>query len=121
MQDGNKPLKKKIILESTFKRRVIRELKSIPNLYYFVKEARSLVGIPDIIICYNSRFIAWELKRSESEILDKNGKMHEKGRHRRQFLEIVKILKAQGSARFVYPENFDEAIEDLLNTSAQEA
>ena len=97
-------IKKKPPTEANFQRRVIQRLKSIKGLYYFKKEAKAIRGIPDIIICYKGQFFAWELKRSE--------------KHQATALQkhnIAKINKAGGYAAIVYPENFAEELEKLLN------
>jgi penicillin-binding protein-related factor A (putative recombinase) len=88
---------------------VISVLKDIDNLYYFVKEAAAIRGIPDLIICYKGRFIAWELKRSEKVALTwRDG-------HELQKYNIKKICDSGGIARVVYPENFKDSLEELLN------
>jgi len=97
------------MLEKNFKKKVISVLKDIDNLYYFVKEAAAIRGIPDLIICYKGRFIAWELKRSEKVALTwRDG-------HELQKYNIKKICDSGGIARVVYPENFKESLEELLN------
>ena len=97
------------MLEKNFKKKVISVLKDIDNLYYFVKEAAAIRGIPDLIICYKGRFIAWELKRSEKVALTwRDG-------HELQKYNIKKICDSGGIARVVYPENFKDSLEELLN------
>ena len=97
------------MLEKNFKKKVISVLKDIDNLYYFVKEAAAIRGIPDLIICYRGRFIAWELKRSEKVALTwRDG-------HELQKYNIKKICDSGGIARVVYPENFKDSLEELLN------
>ncbi len=95
------PAKNKCQSEAAFKRYVVRQLKGVNHLYFFIKEARSIRGIPDIIGCCCGRMFGWELKKS--------AKVYEKGSDR-QFLqryELLKIEKAGGIGRFVYPENFE--------------
>jgi penicillin-binding protein-related factor A (putative recombinase) len=84
-------------------------LKDINGLYFFVKEAAAIRGIPDIIICYHGRFIAWELKRSQ--------KVAESWRdgHELQKYNIKKINESGGIARIVYPENFQECLDELMS------
>jgi hypothetical protein len=97
------------MLEKNFKKKVISVLKDIDNLYYFVKEAAAIRGIPDLIICYKGRFIAWELKRSEKvALIWRDG-------HELQKYNIKKICDSGGIARVVYPENFKDSLEELLN------
>lgn len=116
MQVGKKPSP----LESTFKKRIIRRLKSIPKLYYFCKEAKAIVGIPDIIICYRGYFFALEVKRCVSEVYNKDMQMKDSGRHLRQELEMNKMRLAEGKAAFIYPENEEEIFEWMLSASSNE-
>ncbi len=95
------------MLESSFKKKVISVLKEIDGLYYFVKEAAAIRGIPDIIICYKGKFIAWELKRSQAVANSK------RDGHELQKYVIKKINLSGGMARIVYPENFKECLEEL--------
>lgn len=97
------------MLERSFKRKVISTLKDIENCYFFVKEAAAIRGIPDIIGSYKGRFFAWELKRSK--------KVAETWRdgHELQKYNIKKINDSGGIGRIVYPENFNECLEELLS------
>lgn len=97
-------------LESHFKKQVKRKLDAVPGLYYFVKEALALRGIPDIVGCYNGRFFAWELKRSEKEARKKTGRIV------LQKHIIGLIRKAGGIGEIVYPENLEEKLQELLST-----
>lgn len=97
------------MLEKNFKKNVISTLREIEGLYYFVKEAAAIRGIPDIIICYKGRFVAWELKRSKAAAHAK------RDGHELQKYVIEKINKSGGMARIVYPENFQECLEELLS------
>jgi len=101
--------KNKSILEKKFKEQVVKWLKSVPDLYYFVKEAASIRGISDIIICYNGHFVAWELKKSQKEA------EKEVGRIALQKYNIQKIQKCGGTATLVYPENFGDCKRELLS------
>lgn len=96
-------------LESSLKKKVISVLKEIDGLYYFVKEAAAIRGIPDIIICYKGRFIAWELKRSQAVANSK------RDGHELQKYVIEKINKSGGMARIVYPENLKECLDELMS------
>jgi hypothetical protein len=95
------------MLEKNFKKKVISVLKDIDNLYFFVKEAAAIRGIPDLIICYKGTFLAWELKKSQ--------KVAEKWRdgYELQKYNLLKIQESGGIGRVVYPENFEECLEEL--------
>lgn len=85
-----------------------RDLTSTKGLYFFVKEALALRGIPDIIGCYHGVFFAWELKRSSKESKKKTGRIV------LQKYILDKIRKSGGIGEIVYPENYDEKLRQLL-------
>ncbi len=93
------------------KRVVVKRLDTLPNTFYFIKEALALRGLPDIMGVVNGRFFAWELKKSEREAMKKTG------RNVLQQLILTKIKKAGGCARFVYPENLEDAFRELVEIS----
>jgi len=86
---------------------VKKRLNEIPDLYHFTKEALSIRGIPDIIGCYRGRFFAWELKRSEAEANKKTGRIV------LQKYVLNKITQAGGIGELVFPENFEQKMEEL--------
>ncbi len=104
--------KSKKPLEATFKKKVKRKLDAVPDLYYFVKEALALRGIPDIIGCYRGKFFAWELKRSYAETKKKTGRIV------LQIHVLNLINKAGGIGCLVCPENLDEKLKELLELSS---
>lgn len=73
-----------------------------------MKEAKSIRGIPDIIGCTNGTFFALEVKKNEAESL------HTTGRIVLQKHNMDKIRRAGGYASFVYPENVDNVIAELI-------
>ena len=95
-------------MESVFKSRVTSDLDKIDGLFYFIKEALALRGIPDIIGCYKGRFFAWELKRSEKESTTT-------GRAALQRYIIEKIRKAGGIGEFVSPENYEAKFREVTS------
>jgi hypothetical protein len=100
----------KKVLESSFKKnKVNKALDKIPRLFHFSMMPGSFAGIPDKIICYRGRFIAWEIKRSKQDA-DK-----ERQGHALQKWIIQKIADAGGLSRIVYPENFNECLAELLS------
>ena len=56
--------------EQTLVDNIKKYLDSVPNLFYWKEHGGQFgtAGIPDIIVCYKGRFIAFECKR-------KNGKL----------------------------------------------
>ena len=79
-------------------REIIPLLKSFNNSYYFIKEAVSVRGIPDIICCIDGKFVALEVKKSKSSLNHSRTKL--------QNYTIEKIIDANGVALFVFPENW---------------
>lgn len=95
-------------MERAFQQGVKRKLDSVPDLYYFVKEALAIRGIPDIIGCYKGRFFAWELKRSRQEAEKTTGRIV------LQRYSLGLIRKAGGLGEIVHPDNFQECLDNLL-------
>lgn len=94
--------------ENQFRDRVIRkELDRLPNCYYFIKEAVSLRGLPDIVGVCNGYFFALEIKRSEAEASKKTGRIV------LQRFILEKIEQKGGFACFVYPEVWPVVLDNL--------
>lgn len=89
----------------------MKKLRAIPNSFWFVKEAKSLRGLPDIIGCINGSFIALECKRNESEA------RHNTGRIVLQRKILHDIERVKGFSFFVYPENEEEVLDYLKSLS----
>lgn len=82
----------------------MHKLKSIHSSFFFVKEAKALRGLPDILGCVNGRFIALECKRSQEELKHSTGRILLQGK-------ILKdIQRSGGLAYFIYPENEEEIL-----------
>jgi hypothetical protein len=77
-------------------------------LYWFIKEAGSIRGIPDLVICANGSFLVWELKRSASEA----GKTS--GRIALQLYTLSRVHRSNGRGRIVHPDNLEEAMAELM-------
>ena len=74
--------------EKTITNQILKYLKSLPECFAF-KEHGGLYGtsgIPDIIVCYKGKFLAFEVK-------NENGKLS-----KLQEITIEKIRKANGMA-----------------------
>ncbi len=101
------------LLESQFQKKLCAKLDKFINdglpLYYFVKEAKSIRGIPDLILCCNGHFVALELKRTQDEA-EKTG-----GRIALQKYTLTRIQRAHGFGYLVYPENADETLKEIYN------
>ncbi len=87
--------------EGRFKKHVIRFLETIPNCYFFVKEAAAIRGIPDIIGCINGKYFALELKKDIKEAHKATGRIV------LQRESIKKVLAAGGVGCILHPEFFN--------------
>ena len=97
--------------EGTFAKKVKDRLDLLIRqgypLYYFVKEAGSIRGIPDIIICANGNFVVWELKPTEEEAAKTSGRIV------LQKYTIERIQRANGAGTIVHPGNIKLAFQVL--------
>lgn len=78
-------------------------LKQLPNTYVMTIQQVSISGTPDLIICCNGWFVAWELKKDDSS---KPTKLQE--------YTLNKIQKAGGVAVVVRPSNLEAQYAQLL-------
>jgi hypothetical protein len=92
--------------ETKFKERVQKDLDSLRFCAHFKIQQVTLRGIPDFLICLNSRFIAIELKKDERE---KPNKLQEWTLH--------KISHAGGITFVVHPGNWYETFDTLKHLS----
>ena len=95
-------------LEKNFKTRLLKRLNNIEHGYFFCKEALALRGLPDIIGVYKGMFVGLECKKSESE------SRRSTGRTPLQNHILQKIKIAGGFAEFIYPENEDEVLQEMI-------
>lgn len=95
--------------EAVFQRKLIKKLRQIPKSFWFVKEAKSIRGLPDLIGVVNGRPVYLECKRSRSEALHNTGRIV----LQRKVLQDAKLAGAYVS--FIYPENEEEVLFELQN------
>lgn len=95
-------MKQKTILEKNFQRKVQKDLKLMPDCWFYKAADRSRSGIPDIIACINGTFVALELKRSEKEKATPL-----------QLYTLDEINNAGGYQAVACPENWAEILEAL--------
>lgn len=96
--------------EHSFQRKVRNRLAEIDGLWCFSHEALSVRGIPDILGVYRGRFFAWELKKNLQETRRRTGRIV------LQRLVLQRIQKAGGIGELVCPENFEEKLQQLLDS-----
>lgn len=95
--------------EKKFQMQVKRDLERLEDIYFFVKEAAALRGIPDLIGCLNGMFFALELKKDLSSTRRKTGRIV------LQKLTLDKINKAGGFGRLTCPETWEQDLSDLIS------
>ncbi len=89
--------------ETLFKVKVVERFKTLDDIWYFKTQQLALLGIPDFIICYRGRFIAWELKRDERAPTTKLQKW-----------VLKQIAWAGGLSAVVHPENLEEEFAKIV-------
>lgn len=90
------------MLESDFQTSVILEIKKrLPGCIALKNDANYIQGIPDFLVLYGNKWAALEFKKSE----------HAKHRPNQDY--YVKVMNDMSFARFVYPENREEIINEL--------
>lgn len=87
-------------------RHIIPWLKTLARTFFFIKEAHSVRGYPDLICCINGKFVGIEIKKNEAELNDP--------RHALQKYRLTQIEWAGGYGYTVYPENWGEIKRLLL-------
>ena len=93
--------------EKIFENEIKKFLNKLPNTWYFKvwSGPYSKSGIPDIIACINGHFVALEVKAE-------NGRASEL-----QKRNIRLINECRGKAYIVYPKDFEELKERLVELS----
>ena len=92
-------------LERDFQAKLIKELKMIFKGCIIMKNDSSYIqGIPDLIILFNDRWAALEVKKSKN------------ASHRPNQDYYVDIMDQMSFASFIYPENKEEVLYELQQT-----
>jgi hypothetical protein len=91
--------------ETKFSAKVQKRLRELPKTFVIRIQAGSIVGIPDLIICRNGYFFAWELKVGDNKLTPI------------QEHTIDKIAEAGGGAWEVRPENLETSINRMITLS----
>ena len=88
--------------ENKFQADLIKELKQLfPGCMILKNDANYIQGIPDLTIFYNDRWAALECKKNRT------------ASHRPNQEYYVKKMDDMSFARFIYPENKEEIINEL--------
>ena len=87
--------------EAKFQDKVMKELRKLPNSWFYKTHDMVTVGVPDIIGCVNKRFVALELKAPKGKPTPI------------QLHTLDKIRIGGGVARIVYPHEWPSVYETL--------
>jgi hypothetical protein len=91
-----------VVKESIFQRRFIQELhKRYPGCWVEKADPAYRQGTPDLRFYHGRFWAAFEMKRSKNETHQPNQDAY------------ISRLDSMSFARFVYPENMEEVLEDL--------
>lgn len=92
-------------LERDFQKNLIKELKDIFVGCIIMKNDSSYIqGIPDLLILYNDKWAALEVKKSRA------------ASHRPNQEYYVDKMDDMSFARFIYPENKEVVLDELQQT-----
>lgn len=96
--------------EKDFQRKVIARLKKMfPGCHIVKQDAGFTQGIPDLLILYNNKWAMLEVKVSEAVYLKDSGK-------RPNQPYWVDHFNQMSFARFIFPENMEEVLNELEQT-----
>lgn len=95
-------VRKGTMKESQFQYLLIKELKEeFPGCMVLKNDPNYIQGIPDILILFRDRWAALEIKKSKSS------------HHRPNQDYYVSVMDEMSFARFIYPENKEEILNEL--------
>ena len=88
--------------ENEFQSKLIKELKvEFPGCLILKNDPNYIQGIPDLLILFRDRWAALECKQKE------------KASHRPNQEYYVTLMNEMSYARFIYPENKEEILDEL--------
>ena len=89
-------------LERDFQAKLIKELKMIfPGCIIMKNDSSYIQGIPDLIILFEDKWAALEVKKSAT------------ASHRPNQEYYVELMDEMSFAKFIYPENKEEVLYEL--------
>lgn len=93
------------MLESKFQANLIKEIKNeLPGCVVLKNDSSYMQGVPDLLILHNNKWAVLECKKNA------------KAKHQPNQDYYVNKMNKMSFARFVYPENKDEVMNDLKKT-----
>lgn len=93
------------MLENKFQSNLIKELKNrFPGCIVMKNDASYIQGIPDLLVLYNDKWASLECKKNGSAKKQPNQEYY------------VGYMNDMSFARFIYPENKEEVLNELQQT-----
>jgi hypothetical protein len=93
------------MLENKFQAELIKDIKKLLVGCIILKnDSHYIQGIPDLLILYQNKWAALEVKRSANEVYQPNQEYY------------IENLRSMSFATFVYPENKEVVLDDLQNS-----
>lgn len=91
--------------ESEFQSKLIKELKErLPGCIVLKNDPDYIQGIPDLLVLYNDRWAALEVKKDK------------KAKHRPNQDYYVERMNQMSFSAFIFPENKEDVLDDLEQT-----
>lgn len=91
-------------LERDFQAKLIKDLKAIfPGCIVMKNDSSYTQGIPDLLILHNDKWASLENKKSASAAKQPNQEYY------------VDKMNEMSFSRFIYPENKDHVLEELMH------
>lgn len=91
-------------LERDFQAKLIKDLKTIfPGCIVMKNDASYIQGIPDLLILHNDKWASLENKKSANAVKQPNQEYY------------VDKMNEMSFSRFIYPENKDIVLEELIH------
>ncbi len=95
------------MLERDYQKKLVKKLKDIfPGCYVIKNDAQLKQGIPDLLVLYHDKWIALEVKQSET------------ASHRPNQDYNVERMNDMSYAAFIYPENEEKIFSEMKEVFA---
>ncbi len=95
------------MLERDYQKKLVKKLKDIfPGCYVIKNDAQLKQGIPDLLVLYHDKWVALEVKQSETASHRPNQDYH------------VERMNKMSYAAFIFPENEEKIFSELKEVFA---
>lgn len=93
------------MLENKFQAKLIKDIKKrLPGCIVMKNDSGYIQGIPDLLVLHNDKWAALECKKNETADRQPNQEYY------------VELMDSMSFARFIYPENREEILDELQST-----